>query len=1527
MSRFSLRYPYLIIVACLMVCVVGVMSVARMPVDLFPPVKIPVVVVATFFSGMPPEQIESAITSRFERFFTLGSGIEHIESRSLPGVSLIKIFFQPGTNADSAVTTISNLAMANLRRLPPGTLPPVVLKFDASSLPVCLITLKGEGLNETQLRDLGQYSVRNQVANVQGASVPQPFGGRYRQIMVYVDPLKLEAHQLSVMDVVRSINESNLIFPAGSVKIGPLDYNLQTNSQLSSVQEIDEVPLKTVGGASVLVGDVGKTSDSSQIQTNVVRVDGQRSVYLPVLKQGGDANTISVVNGVRAAISNLLDTPKSLVPQVVFDQSVFVKKAIENLLHEGAIGLILTGIMILIFLGNFRATLAVFLSIPLSALATFIGLSFGDGSINTMILGGLALAFSRLIDNSVVVLENIFRHIELGESPEVAAEKGGSEVALPVLAATLTTAVVFFPVTFLYGVSRFLFSALALSVVLSLFASYVVAMTVVPLFCAKFIRGHQPHGDPSSKDDSAHASQGFLGSFHAWFNRTFEKFLTRFDHAQTLTLARPLATVLSILGVFVFSLCLVPKLGLAYFPRTDPGQFVINLKAVTGSRIEVTEKQVEKVESIIRKTVDSSDLRLITSNVGITPDFSAIYTSNSASHTAFIQVSLQEGHHVGSYDYMERVRAAIRAELPEVSVYLQSGALVDAVLNLGLPAPVDIQVSSSDLRKAHGIAREIALKAAAIPGVADVLVPQDMDAPAYRLTIDRGHASTLGLTQKEVMSNLITAISSNQMIAPSFWVDPRTGNDYLLTVQYPESTVESLSDLLSIPIHQANQRDSTRLDAVTQLHPMQSATEVDHYQLRRVVDVYVAPAGEELGRVSTAVHKIIEPYANAPGVRITVRGSVQAMNASFTAFGFGLILSVVLVYLILVAQFKSFLMPLLILLAIPPGIAGVLVVLTTTDTTLNVMSLMGIVMLAGIAVSNSILIVEFTQRLLEEGTPLREAVQTACRVRLRPILMTSLATVFGLIPMALKLGTGSEAYAPLARVIIGGLLASLGMTVFVVPAALLLVYRSAPRDGNGSAPETNSGIHAGGSLPLSGTVLLAFFALISTFPDAVSAQEIREGAVIDLRSAESIAERRAPSITAALIKSRAAEEVAKQTRGGLFPQITGEVAFVGNRNDISKWLGGNQVTNNDTRIGASGSLSSPNILGRQATGVLFSQLLTDFGRTSSLFTAARMDKLSEEQRARAIRQQVLLWVDEAYFRVLQAEALIRVNQQTIANRQLVAERSRALVANQLKSEFDVSLAQSSILEAQLQLVQSENKRSAAFAELSAALGCRTPVQFSLKDESTPTSDPGNVADLISEALQSRPEITALRYKRDASKQIASAERAARYPKISLLGAAGQNYAGDDRMRGTYGAAGVVVDVPVFSGGRISARAQEALLRAQADEKALEDVEDRIVKDVRLAWGSVNALQKKIEAAKSFLKNADLSWQLAKARYENGIASLMELSQTELSRSQAEFEYTASLYELQIAFRHLKFHSGQPLGFVSGENSPRTPAKN
>jgi multidrug efflux pump subunit AcrB len=1037
MPKFALAYPYFIIMVCLVVAVVGVTTVVRMPVDLFPEINIPVVVVATFYAGMPPQQIEADITNTFERFFTLGSNIDHIESRSLTGVSLIKIYFQPGTDSNAALSNIANLAMADLRRLPPGTLPPVVLKFDASSLPVCLLTLKGQGLSETQLKDLAQFQVRNQVANVPGASVPQPFGGTYRQIQVFVDPMKLEAHQLSLMDVVNAINNSNLILPAGDVRIGNRDYNIYANSQVPKAEEINQIPLKSVGLGSVLVADVGKAEDAGAIQTNIVRIDGQKSVYIPILKQGGDSNTIAIVNGIKAATKDLVDVPDALRTAVVFDQSIFVKTALKNLLKEGGIGLALTGLMILLFLGSPRATFAVLLSIPLSALTCLLVMNGMGGSINTMLLGGLALAFSRLIDDSVVVLENIFRFMEQGVAPREAAEKGGMEVALAVLAATSTTSIVFFPVTFFYGVSKYLFTDLALGVVLSIFASYIFAMTVVPLYCARFIR-LDVHGEEGHEK-----REGTLAKVVHKFNELFQRMLSFYEKHVTRALQRPGRTALYILGGIVLLIGgIFPFVGRAYFPRTDPGQFVINVKAPSGTRLEVTDKYIARVEEDIRSVIPKNELQMIVSNIGITPDLSAIYTTNSAMHTAFVQVNLAEEHKVGSYEYMERVRQKLASDLPQLSTYLQAGGLVDSVVNQGLPAPLDIQVSDNDLDEGYGIARGIALQLKGSKRVSDVLIPQDIDYPGLELNIDRKQASLLGLSPKNVVDNVITALTSDGMIAPSYWIDPKSGNNYMLTVQYFNEKIGSMtmSDFRNIPLRAATSASYTPLQSVAKIEPINTPTEADHYQIRRVIDVYVMPNSEDLSGVSSEVNQVLKELKLPKNALVRVQGAVVGMHESFFRFGIGLILSVILVYLILMAQFRSFIDPFIILTAIPPGLAGVVVFLWMTHTTLNIMSLMGVIMMTGIVVSNSILIVEFSGILHARGMGMKEAVVEACKVRLRPILMTSLATLLGLLPMALGIEEGSEQYAPLARAVIGGLGVSVVVTVFLVPAVYLVIH-------------------------------------------------------------------------------------------------------------------------------------------------------------------------------------------------------------------------------------------------------------------------------------------------------------------------------------------------------------------------------------------------------------------------------------------------------------------------------------------------------
>ncbi len=1029
----------------------------------------PVVVVATFYNGMPPEQIEADITNTFERFFTLAANVDHSESRSLTGVSLIKIYFKPGTDPNAALSNIANLAMADLRRLPPGTLPPVVLGMTASTQPVCLVTLKGQGLNETRLKDLAQFEVRNQISNVQGASVPQPYGGTYRQIQIYVDPLKLEARNLSLNDVVTAVNDSNLILPAGDVRIGSKDYNIYANSQFPDAKSMNDMPLKSVGNSSVMVGDVGKAVDSGALQYNIVRIDGQRSVYVPIFKQGGDSNTIEIVNGIKAAVKKLVDIPAALKTAVVFDQSVFVKLAIANVTREAVIGLAMTGVMILVFLGSPRATVAVLLAVPLSMLVCLLIVNFMGGSINTMILGGLALVFSRLIDNGVIVLENIFRHMELGKSPQVAAEEGGTEVSMAVLAATFTTAIVFFPVTGFTGVSKYIFTPLALGVAFSIFASYFFAMTVVPLFCAKFIK-QDPQGKEHEGDvDAVEGSKPqFFKRFLIVFNQHFHRLLDRYEALAYRVLRRPgIATTVMLGGLALLLLVSFPFLGRAYFPRTDPGQFIIDVRMPSGTRLEVSNDYVAKVENIIRSVVKPKDLDMIVSNIGVYPDLSAIYTTNASMDTAFVQTSLKEDHSIGSYEYMRRVQAELSRQMPELSTYFRAGGLVDGVINQGLPAPIDIQIKSNDMDSAYNLARQLAAKIQTIPNVSSVYIPQSVNYPGLALNIDRERASLIGLSAKDVVDDVITALTSDGMVAPSYWIDPRTGNNYMVTVQYANRWIDnmSLEDMKNIPLRgvqpagyapmqEGKEADPESpqlfrgdhaggyvpLGEVADISEINTPTEVDHYQIRRVIDIFVATKTEALQGVGASINRILADTKHDRNTVIDMRGAVINMNEAFHDFSFGLIIAVLLVYLILMAQFTSFIDPFIILLAIPPGLVGVVLILLVTGSTLNIMSLMGVIMMAGIVVSNSILIVEFAGILHKEGEPLLQATVTACRVRLRPILMTSLATLLGMIPLALGLEAGSEQYAPLARAIIGGLALSVVVTVFLVPAVYLLIH-------------------------------------------------------------------------------------------------------------------------------------------------------------------------------------------------------------------------------------------------------------------------------------------------------------------------------------------------------------------------------------------------------------------------------------------------------------------------------------------------------
>jgi len=1043
---FSLRNPHAVIVGALIVAILGVTAFTSMPVDVFPNLKIPAVVVATFYPGMPPLEMERDITTRFERFFTLGSDIEHMESRSLPGVSIIKVFFHPSANVDTAAAQLADLAMADLRHLPPGTLPPLVLKFDASSLAATLVTVSGAGFDEAQLRDQAQYNIRNQLATIAGASVPPPFGGKYRQIMVYVNREELQARGLTLMDVVHALNDANLIIPAGDAKIGASDYFIYTNSMIEDPNDINDVPVKVgAGQAPVFVRDIGRAEDAAQIQQNIVRINGQRSVYIPVLKQG-NANTIAIVDGVRELLPKLSGLPAGMKLESIFDQSTYIRAAIATLEHEAASGAVLAALMILIFLGSFRSTLAIFLSIPLSILAGAFGLYMSGSTINIMTLGGFALAIGRLVDDSVVVLENINRHLVLGKAPAQAAKDGAEEVALAVLASTVTTIIVFFPVLFLFGVAKYLFSALALAVILSMVASYLVAMSVIPIFCARFLTAEEARAE----------EEGTGHGVFAPFIRAYDRFALRYERMLSRALDRKLLVIGPVAALFVASLAMGPWIGTELFPRTDAGQFIINIRAPLGSRIEVSEDLARQLEQLIHQVIPPDDLAMVVSNLGLAAGFSAIYSPNAAADSGFVMVSLKPGHRGSSFYYMDKLRRLLPTRIPELQTFFQSGSIIDSVLNFGLAAPIDVQLSGQDYDALYPLAADLQRRLHALSQVSETFVPEESGYPTLDIRVDRVKAARLGLNQRDVVTNVITALTSNQMIAPSIWIDPKSGNDYFLTAQYSESDINSLETLLNIPVRGSHldhaPQDALLLRNVASIRHEQHPAEADHYAIQRVVDVLVRPRGDDLGGARAAVANVLQAYHFPPEVAVTIRGSVAAMEAAFRSFGFGLAMAVVLLYLVMVAQFRSFMDPFIIMFAVPMGLIGVIWTLILTGTTLNIESFMGIIVMVGIVVSNSILLVDFANQRRREGQELRRAVLESARIRMRPILMTALATIAGLMPIALTLGEGSEASAPLARAAVGGLAVSTVLTLILVPCVYELLYaRRQPRAGEGAS--------------------------------------------------------------------------------------------------------------------------------------------------------------------------------------------------------------------------------------------------------------------------------------------------------------------------------------------------------------------------------------------------------------------------------------------------------------------------------------------
>ncbi len=1041
MIRRGLDNPYGVVVAALTVLLLGFVAITKTPTDILPQFKTPAVQVLTLYPGMPAEVMERDITSRLERWTGQANGVALQESRSMIGVSVLRDYFRPDIDPNTAMSQVSSLAISDLYYLPPGTIPPMVMPFDpTASVPLALLSVSSSTFDETRLYDVAYFDLRNRLQGITGVIAPAVYGGRIRRILAYVDRDKLDSRNLSPMDVVQTLQAFNTLIPTGSAKIGDFDYQINANGMVPRVDQMNQFTVKLDDrGAPVYIRDVGKVEDSHQIQTNVVHVDGKRQVYIPIYRQPG-ANTIGVVDAVKQAIGEILTRlPQGIKLDLVFDQSVYVRKAIRGLESEARLGALLAGLMILLFIGSFRSTVVIMLSIPLSVMAAIIGLYFTGNSLNVMTLGGLALAVGRLVDDSIVVLENTHRHLAMEKEPGIAALDAADEVRMPILVATIVTVVVFAPVVLLTGIGKFLFTPLALSVTVAMLASYVAALTVVPVYCSKFLR-------------SATATQRGPRWFGA-FERGFERFKSTYAAALRRALDHRFLSLGAVALLLALSLFLYPRIGKELFPQVDTGQFSIQLRAPSGTRIEKTEQQVSEVERAIREEIPQSDLQMLISNTGVLYDWPAAYTPNAGPMDSFVLVQLREGHATPSFEYAGRLRRVLREKFPFLEFSFETGGLVSSALNFGLPSPINIQIEGNRLEVAEGVARQIKSIVESVPGAVDVRIKQKLDYPQLTLDIDRDKAAFVGINAVEAVKNIVTSLNSSVNFNPAFWIDDRNGNHYFVGAQYREDDINSTESLLNIPLTGAWQRHT--VSAMQNLfrpapRPLESnydgrpvlvrniasinrtfaPAEINHRNISRVIDVYSNVNGRDIGSVASEIESKLAGRKWPEGYFVHIRGEVASMRESFGGLAFGFALAVVLIYFVMVTLFRSFLDPLIVMLAVPLGIIGVLWILLATGTTLNIQSFMGTIFMVGIAQSNSTLLVEFANRRRAQGAEVREAVIDAAQIRLRPILMTAGAALLALAPLALSQG---EPSMPLARAVIGGLLSSTLLTLFVVP--------------------------------------------------------------------------------------------------------------------------------------------------------------------------------------------------------------------------------------------------------------------------------------------------------------------------------------------------------------------------------------------------------------------------------------------------------------------------------------------------------------
>jgi CzcA family heavy metal efflux pump len=1033
----ALRRPYTFVVMALVIILLVPLTLYRTPVDIFPEINIPVISVIWNFSGMSPSDMAQRIVSNSERGMTVTvNDIEHIESQSITGVGVIKVFFRPGANIQTALSQITAIVQTTVRGLPPGATPPLVITYNASTTPIIQLGLSSKTLPEQEIFDLGQNFLRTQLATVQGAAMPYPFGGKMRQIEVDLDVPQLQANGLTPTDIVNAVNAQNLILPAGTTKIGPLENSVEMNGTPQTIAELNDLPVKTVNGTTLYMRDVAHIRDGFAPQTNIVRQNGVRGALMAVYKSG-NASTLDIVKAVKNVVPIAAQSlPRELTIKSLFDQSLFVRASIYGVLREGIIAACLTAIMILIFIGDWRPTVVIAISIPLSICVSVIMLGALGETINIMTLGGLALAVGILVDDATVEIENIERNLALGKEMKQAILDGAQQIAVPAFVSTLSICIVFVPMFFLTGVAKFLFVPLAEAVVFAMLASYLLSRTLIPTLVMYIMRGHE---------HKAGGPKTFLGRFQRGFERGFEAFRDGYGQVLDRTLHHRKVFAICFLVFCVLSMGLVFVLGEDFFPSVDAGLLRLHLRGRAGLRVEETARLTDQVEAVLRQKIPKDELQTMLDNIGVPYSGINLSYSNSGvfgTNDAEIQIGLNPEHHQATQKYIQQLRAELPREFPGVEFFFQPADIVSQILNFGLPAPIDVQVVGADLQSNYEIAQQIANRIRHVPGAADVHVQQMMDLPTLKLDIDRTRAAQVGVQARDVAQSVLVSLSGSFQTAPNFWLNPKNGVTYQMAVQSPQYRMTSLQDLMNVPVSDPAAKAPQVLGNLVQLSPTVRPAVVSHYNVQPVIDVYASTQGRDLGGVAADAMKIVDQFKQhlPRGTRIVVRGQVDTMRSSFIGLGIGLVMAIVLVYLLIVVNFQSWLDPFIIITALPGALAGICWMLLLTRTTLSVPSLTGAVMCMGVATANSILMVSFARDRMREGASPYDAALEAGHTRIRPVLMTALAMIIGMVPMALGLGEGGEQNAPLGRAVIGGLLFATVATLFFVPVVFTLVH-------------------------------------------------------------------------------------------------------------------------------------------------------------------------------------------------------------------------------------------------------------------------------------------------------------------------------------------------------------------------------------------------------------------------------------------------------------------------------------------------------